>query len=256
MGNATVRISPTSIFLAISYIHVTVPNILSFISWHAYKFSAKPVPKKERKGMDERESESRSRVRNIHPWGLRLGHSTTGHAHSLHLHGPHRPHSTDRPNHQLSVCHVALGRPSQRQTTSMCRSDGPPTISHEPTPASFCLRTQVLRLHRIQARNCCPYGNPLRGARRVDRVPPRIAPAGACDEGRAAEARHCECIILVLCLAVPVIVRTSSHGLSAARVKDGGSVAESITTRNGSCGRLTWRRAGGREGGNVRAQMF
>jgi hypothetical protein len=95
------------------------------------------VPRKERKRKDGCESESRSRVSNIHPCELRLGHSTASHTHSLHLHAPHRLHSTDRPNHQLSVCHAALGRPSQRQTTSMCRSDDPPPLAMNPPLLPF-----------------------------------------------------------------------------------------------------------------------
>jgi hypothetical protein len=68
----------------------------------------------------------------------------------------------------------------------------------------------------------------VRAARCVDRVLPRIAPAGARDGGRATEARHRECIAPVLCLAVPVVARARSCRPSAAQGKDGGGGVESI----------------------------
>jgi len=41
--------------------------------------------------MDGCESESRSRISNVHPCGLCLDHSTTSHAHCPCLHDPYRP---------------------------------------------------------------------------------------------------------------------------------------------------------------------
>jgi hypothetical protein len=112
------------------------------------------------------------------------------------------------------------------------------TISHGPTPASTSASEPAAAItepryvaftksrHDVVVR--AGTHSAVRAARHVDRVPPRIAPAGARDGGRAAGARHRECIILVLCLAVPVVARARSRGPSADRGKAGGSVAESL----------------------------
>jgi hypothetical protein len=68
----------------------------------------------------------------------------------------------------------------------------------------------------------------VRAARRVGRVPPRTTSAGVRDGDWAAEAGHCEGIIVVLCLAVPVAVRARNQGLSDAQGKDRGGVGESL----------------------------
>jgi len=67
-----------------------------------------------------------------------------------------------------------------------------------------------------------------RAARHVDRVPPRIAPAGACDGDRAPEPGIASASSSSFCLAVPVVARARSRELSADRGKGGGGVAESL----------------------------
>ena len=55
-----------------------------------------------------------------------------------------------------------------------------------------------------------------------------MTPTAVCDRGRAAEAGHCEGITIVLCLAVPVVVRACSQGLSDSQGKDRGRVGKSL----------------------------
>ena len=59
---------------------------------------------------------------------------------------------------------------------------------------------------------CAGSHSAVRAARHVGRVPPRTTSAGVRDGGWAAEAGHCEGIVVVLCLAVPVVVRARSKG--------------------------------------------
>ena len=66
---------------------------------------------------------------------------------------------------------------------------------------------------------CAGTHSDVRATRRVSRIPPRTAPTCVRDGGRA---------VVVLCLAVPVVVRARSQGLSDARGKDRRRVAESL----------------------------
>ena len=75
---------------------------------------------------------------------------------------------------------------------------------------------------------CAGTHSDVRATRRVSRIPPRTAPTGVQDGGRAAETGHCEGIIVVLCLAVSVVVGARSQGLNDARVKNRGMVGESL----------------------------
>ncbi len=163
-----------------------------------------------------------------------------------HLYGPHcRHHAADRPNHQLAGRHPALGYPPQRQTTSIPTT---PRVSHKPTPASEPASAITQPRHVVVV--CAGAHSAVRAARRLGRIPPRTAPTGVHDGGWAAEAGHCECIIVVLCLAVPAVVRSRSRGLSGRpgqRQRQRCRVARA--PRKGSCGRFRWRRAGGRAGG-------
>src|SRR6266851_2082457 len=139
------------------------------------------------------ESESRSRLSNVHPCGLRLDHSTTSHTYRPRLHDPYRPHPADRHNDQLAVRDAALGRPLQRQTTSMGPFGGTPGLPMSPLPP---LRNPPVSLPNPDTSySPNPDTTSLsvleRATRRVDRVPPRIAPARAREGGSAAEARHC-----------------------------------------------------------------
>ena len=166
--------------------------------------------------MDGCERESRSRISNIYPCGLRLGRSTASHAHSLRLHGPHRLHSTDRPNHQLAVCYATLGRPPQRKMTSMCHSDDPKTISHEPTPASASASgppaaaiTEPRYLAFTESRHdvvvrAAGTHSAVRAARHVDRVPPRIespplAPATGAGMPEPGNTASASALVLLPC---------------------------------------------------------
>jgi hypothetical protein len=123
-----------------------------------------------------------------------------------------------------------------------------PSVSHKPTPASepACAITQPRHVVVV----CAGTHSAVRAARRVSRIPPRTAPTRVCDGGWAAKARHCKCIIAVLCLAVPAVVRSRSRGLSGRpgqRQRQRCRVARA--PRTGSCGHITWRRTGGRAGG-------
>jgi hypothetical protein len=101
--------------------------------------------------MDRCESESRSRISNVLPCELSLGHSTAGHAHLPQIlpnaqgrriphrrfpHGlQHRHRTADMLNHRLAVRHAALGHPSQ-QPQHRWAILATPSVSHEPAPAS------------------------------------------------------------------------------------------------------------------------
>ena len=195
--------------------------------------------------MDAR-ARARARGDNVCPCGLHFDHSTAGHTYRRRLHGPCcRHHPADRPNHQLAGRHPALSHPPQWQTTSIPTT---PSVSHKPPPASEPASDITQPRHVVVV--CAGTHSAVRAARRVGRIPPRTAPTGVRDGGWAAEPGNCECIIVVLCLAVPTVVRSRSRRLSGRpgqRQRQRCRVARA--PRKGSCGRFTWRRAGGRAGG-------
>jgi len=138
-----------------------------------------------------------------------------------------------------SAIHRSGRRHRFRRPRALAISPLPPPNQHPPLPNPGMSSSSVLGTHSA-----------VRAARRVGRVPPHTTPTGVRDGGWAAEAGHCECIVVVLCLAVPAVVRSHSRGLSGRpgqRQRQRCRVARAA--RIGSCSRFTWRRAGGRAGG-------
>jgi len=153
-----------------------------------FSLSAQRGPTKERKWTGHW-VDARARADNVRPCVLHFGHSTTGHA--------------------------ALGYSPQRQMTSIPTT---PSVSPKPTPASEPASAITQLRHVVVV--CAVTHSDVRVARCVGRIPPRTAPTGVRDGDRAAEAGHCEGIIIVLCLTIPVIVRARSQGLRDSWGKD------------------------------------
>jgi hypothetical protein len=68
----------------------------------------------------------------------------------------------------------------------------------------------------------------MHAARGVGGVPPSPTGAHTRDGGGTAEARHRECIIFVILIAVRVVVRACRRRLGASRTEDGSCVAGTL----------------------------
>jgi hypothetical protein len=98
------------------------------------------------------------------------------------------------------------------------------SVSHKPTPASEPASAITQPMHVVVV--CAGTHSAVHTACCVGRVLPYTTSAGVHDGDWAAKAGHCEGIIVILCLAVPVAVRARSQGLSDAWGKDRGGVGE------------------------------
>jgi hypothetical protein len=75
----------------------------------------------------------------------------------------------------------------------------------------------------------------MHAARGVGRVPPCPTGPGTRDGGGTAKARHRECILFVILIAVRVVVRACRSGLGASRAKDGRRIAGTLARPEAGC---------------------
>jgi hypothetical protein len=205
--------------------------------------------------------ESRSRISDVHLGGLRFGHPIVDHARHPYLHDPHRHHRPeDRFIHQLAVRRAALGSPPQRQTTSTCHSDNPalvmsslplpPPPSNPPPPlpnpgTSAPLNPGTTSLSVLEPTLRC-----VRPA-----VSTEFHHASRCATWRPRRGQVCRSQALRVHhpRPLPFRPRRCQGPQSWAECRPGqrrrGRCRIARAPRNGSCGRLTRRRAGGRVGG-------
>jgi len=75
----------------------------------------------------------------------------------------------------------------------------------------------------------------MHAAQGVGGVPPCPTGPGTRDGGGTAEARHRECILFVILIAVRVVVRACRSGLGASRAEDGRCVAGTLARPEAGC---------------------